>query len=174
MKERHTATQGKGQIYLKIRKICFFVEVYEKLVSLIVGSYYVSFKQNYTVPSYSQDIAKTRENISKNLKCKHFNFHTMHFILVEWAELGKIDEPIETPTFDMLKEKSLGCLSNILFWNDQQKHVSSRIEKMEHTLLMGDYGTGDIFYLKRVIIVGFKFKFKIKSQTVSNFTNIIC
>ena len=77
---------------------------------------------------------------------------------------GKIDEPIENPTFDMLKEKSLGCLSNILFWNDQQKHVSSRIEKMEHTLLMGDYGTGDIFYFKRVIIVGFKFKFKIKSQ----------
>ena len=151
----------------------FFIEVYEKLVSLIVGSYYVSFKQNYTVPSYSQDIAKTRENIGKNLKCEHFNFHTMHFILVEWAELGKIDEPIETPTFDMLKEKSLGCLSNILFWNDQQKHVSSRIENMEHTLLMGDYGTGDIFYFKRVIIVGFKFKFQ-KQAAGSTLTNIIC
>ena len=56
--------------------------------------------------------------------------------------MGKIEEPIKTPTFDMLKGKSLGCPSNILFWNDQQKSVSSRIEKMEHTLLMGDYGTG--------------------------------
>ena len=81
-------------------------------------------------------------------------------------------EPIENPTFDMLKEKSLGCLSNILFWNDQQKHVSSRIEKMEHTLLMGDYGTGDIFYFKRLIIV---FKFKIQTQAAgSTLTNIIC
>ena len=88
--------------------------------------------------------------------------------------MGKIEEPIENPTFDMLKEKSLGCPTNILFWNDQQKHVSSRIEKMEHTLLIGDYGTGDIFYLKRVIIVRFKFKYKIKSQAGSNFTNIIC
>ena len=58
--------------------------------------------------------------------------------------MGKIDEPIENVTFDELKGKSLGCPSNILFWNDQQKHISSRIEKMEHTLLMGDYGTGDL------------------------------
>ena len=74
----------------------------------------------------------------------------MHFILVEKAELGKIEEPIEKKTFDKLKEKSLGCPSNILFWNDQQKHVSSRIEKMEHTLLMGDYGTGAILSIERV------------------------
>ena len=69
---------------------------------------------------------------------------TLHFTLVENAELGKIEKPIENITFDRLKEKSLGCPSNILFWNDQQKYVSSRIEKMEHTLFMGDYGTGDI------------------------------
>ena len=43
----------------------------------------------------------------------------------------------------MLKGKSLGCSSNILFWNDQQKHVGCIIEKMKHTLLIGDYGTGD-------------------------------
>ena len=72
----------------------------------------------------------------------------LNFTSVENAELGKIQEPIEITTFDKLKEKSLGCLSNILFWNDQQQHVSSRIEKMEHTLLMGDYGTGDLFYIK--------------------------
>ena len=66
------------------------------------------------------------------------------YLLVENAELGKIEEPIEDTTFDKLKEKALGCPSNVLFWNDQQKHVSNRIEKMEHTLLRGDYGTGDI------------------------------
>ena len=60
--------------------------------------------------------------------------------------MGKIEEPIKDLTFDKLKEKSLGYLSNILFWNDQQKHVSRKIENMEHTLLMGDYGTGDKFY----------------------------
>ena len=76
----------------------------------------------------------------------------MHFTSVENAELGKIQEPIENTTFDKLKEKSLGCLSNILFWNDQQKHVSSRIEKMEHTILMGDYGTGDPFYFKTLVV----------------------
>ena len=43
----------------------------------------------------------------------------------------------------MLKGKSLGCSSNILFWNDQQKHVGCSIETMKHTLLIGDYGTGD-------------------------------
>ena len=67
---------------------------------------------------------------------------------VENAELGKIHEPIEIVTFGELKGKSLGCASNILFWNDQQKHISSRIDKMEHTLLIGDYGTGDFFFTK--------------------------
>ena len=57
--------------------------------------------------------------------------------------MGKIEEPIEKFTFDKLKGKSLGCPSNILFWNYQQRNVASRIEKMEHSLLMGDYGTGE-------------------------------
>ena len=86
--------------------------------------------------------------------------------------MGKVEEPIENTTFDKLKEKSLGCPSNILFWNDQQKHVSSKVEKMEHTLLMGDYGTGDIFYFKRLII--FVLKFTFQSQARPTFTNIIC
>ena len=57
--------------------------------------------------------------------------------------MGKNEEGIEVINFDKLKGKSLGSPSNILFWNDQQKLVSRRIEKLEHTLLMGDYGTGD-------------------------------
>ena len=76
-------------------------------------------------------------------------------ILVENAELGKIDEPIENVTFGELKGKSLGCPSNILFWNDKQKHISSRIEKMEHTLLVGDYGTGDLFVLQNCLMFNF-------------------
>ena len=82
--------------------------------------------------------------------------------------MGKVEEPIENTTFDKLKEKSLGCPSNILFWNDQQKHVSSKVEKMEHTLLMGDYGTGDICYFKRLIIFVFKFKFQTQTGSISS------
>ena len=37
--------------------------VYEKLVSLIVGSYYVSLHENNFVKTFSQDIAGTRKNI---------------------------------------------------------------------------------------------------------------
>ena len=76
----------------------------------------------------------------------------MQFNIVGNAELGKIQEPIENITFDKLKGRSLGCPSNILFWNDQQKLVSSRIEKMEHTLLIGDYGTGDLLYFFKIVI----------------------
>ena len=69
----------------------------------------------------------------------------MHF-LVGNAELGKIVESIENVTFDQLKGKALGCPSNILFWNDQQKYLSRRIKKTKHTLLTGDYGTGKISF----------------------------
>ena len=37
--------------------------VYEKLVSLIVGSYYVSLRENKIVKSFSQDITETSKNI---------------------------------------------------------------------------------------------------------------
>ena len=70
---------------------------------------------------------------------------TFYFI-VENAELGKFVEPIRIITFDKLRGRSLGHPLNILFWNDQQKHVSNSIDKMEHTLLMGDYGTGKIIF----------------------------
>ena len=63
--------------------------------------------------------------------------------------MGYIKTKIEEDkTFDKLKGKSLGCPSNILFWNDQQKHMERRIEKLNqeednenknqnHTLLWG-------------------------------------
>ena len=130
-------------------RLGFLDLVYEKLISLIVGSYYVSLYENNIVKSVSQDIAETRKNIGQLDFAK--NCFTMAF-LVENAELGKIVQPIENVAFDKLKAKPLGCPSNILFWNDQQKLVSSRIEKMEHTLLIGDYGTGDLLYFFKIVI----------------------
>ena len=70
--------------------------------------------------------------------------------------MGQIETKIEeNKTFDKLKGKSLGCPSNILFWNDKQKEMERRIERLNqeeenqnHTLLMGDYGTGDFFWTR--------------------------
>ena len=88
------------------------------------------------------------EYLSKSILISTF------FISVENAELGQIETTIEeNKTFDKLKGKSLGCPSNIMFWNDQQKQMERRIEKLNqeeekeeknknHTLLIGDYGTG--------------------------------
>ena len=119
----------------------FVDKVYEKLVSLIVGSYYITFHKNDNATTFSQDIARTSKNISK-IELKEWVWIPINYFIDKDAELGKNEEDIEVIPFDKLKGKSLGSLSNILFWNDQQKHVASRIEKMEHTLLTGDYGTG--------------------------------
>ena len=48
-------------------KSYYTVEDYEKLISLIVGSLYVTFTKNDTVPNFYQDIAKTRKNIGKQI-----------------------------------------------------------------------------------------------------------
>ena len=54
----------------------------------------------------------------------------------------EIDEAITDPQFSDVKENPLGSVVSILFWNDQQRQIYTKVEKMEHTLLMGDYGTG--------------------------------
>ena len=54
----------------------------------------------------------------------------------------KLDDSITEPRFSDLKENPLGSVPNILFWNDQQKQISAQVDKMKHTLLKGDYGTG--------------------------------
>ena len=41
-----------------------------------------------------------------------------------------------------LKDDPLGSVPSILFWNDPQRHIYTRVTSMKHTLLMGDYGTG--------------------------------
>ena len=49
---------------------------------------------------------------------------------------------LQEPQFGDLKNDPLGSVLNILFWNDQQRQIYTRVTKMQHTLLMGDYGTG--------------------------------
>ena len=44
--------------------------------------------------------------------------------------------------FVNLKDDPLGSVPSILFWNDQQRHIYTRVTSMRHTLLVGDYGTG--------------------------------
>ena len=41
-----------------------------------------------------------------------------------------------------LKGGPLGSVPSILFWNDQQRQIYTRVTSMKHTLLVGDYGTG--------------------------------
>ena len=52
------------------------------------------------------------------------------------------DFRLQLPKFGDLKEKPLGSVLNILFWNDPQRQIMKQVQNMEHTLLMGDYGTG--------------------------------
>ena len=54
-------------------------------------------------------------------------------------ELGS---KIQELKFGDLKDDPLGSVPSILFWNDQQRQIYTRVTSMKHTLLMGDYGTG--------------------------------
>ena len=53
---------------------------------------------------------------------------------------GEMD--LQDPKFSDLKEEPLGSLISIMFWNDPQRHIRTHVDNMEHTLLIGDYGTG--------------------------------
>ena len=97
---------------------------YEKMVSLIAGSYYVTSTSNIQ-DIFSNDVINTCTKI-----------------------LGKKEQQNEgysdfqETTFDDIKKKPLGSLVSILFWNDQQRRLIENIEQMIHTLIMADYGTG--------------------------------
>ena len=58
------------------------------------------------------------------------------------ATKREIEDGITVPQFSDIKDKPLGSVPTILFWNNQQKQISTQVEKMQHTLLKGDYGTG--------------------------------
>ena len=49
---------------------------------------------------------------------------------------------VENLQFVELKDDPLGSVPSILFWNDQQRQIYTGMTSMQHTLLMGDYGTG--------------------------------
>ena len=48
----------------------------------------------------------------------------------------------ETKFGDLLEEP-LGSVPSIIFWSDQQVKLRRNITNMKHTLLTGDYGTGE-------------------------------
>ena len=56
--------------------------------------------------------------------------------------MSKVDIGLQAPHFGDLEENPLGSILNILFWNDPQRQIQTRVDNMEHTLLFGDYGTG--------------------------------
>ena len=61
---------------------------------------------------------------------------------VKGQHLAEIEDGITSPQFSDIENKPLGSVPTILFWNNQQKQISTQVAKMKHTLLKGDYGTG--------------------------------
>ena len=68
------------------------------------------------------------------------------YILVKGHELDlrrEIEDKLEKePKCWDLKGGPLGSVPSILFWNDQQRQIYTRVTCMQHALLVGDYGTG--------------------------------
>ncbi len=96
---------------------------YRNLVSLIVGSHYISFQNPIYSPS--KDIIQTNEMITKNAKL---------------TDSQKVPE-LRVKIGD-IKGKSLGKLENILFWNDHQMDLFNSLKRFNHTILAGDFGSG--------------------------------
>ena len=71
------------------------------------------------------------------------------FNLVKGYELAQrrntedeLESRLKNLQFGDLKNGPLGSVPSILFWNDQQRQIYTRVTSMQHTLLVGDYGTG--------------------------------
>ena len=96
---------------------------YRNLISLIVGSHFVSFENPIYSPS--KDILQTNEIITKNAKLTASQ--KMPDLRVKLVDI---------------KGKSLGKLESILFWNDEQMELYKSLKKFKHTILAGDYGSG--------------------------------
>ena len=60
------------------------------------------------------------------------------------AKKRELDEGVQETRFSDLIYKPLGAVPSILFWNDLQMELINNIRNMNHTLLMGDYGTGQL------------------------------
>ena len=106
-------------------------EMYEDLISLLVGSHYMTFK----TPAYHpiKKILKTKEKMIKN------------------SSLTDLQPfPRENVTIHDISNTSLGAIEDILFWNDPQRLLDASLKKFEHTIVTGDYGVG-----KTVIALAF-------------------
>ena len=75
------------------------------------------------------------------------------FCLVKGHELAQkrenedqLGSKIQEPEFVDLKDGPLGSVPSILFWNDPQRQIYTRVTSMKHTLLVGDFGTGLIYF----------------------------
>ena len=68
---------------------------------------------------------------------------------LEISKKRKLDEGVQDlgqeTQFSDLFNKPLGSVPSIMFWNDQQMELINSIREMKHTLLIGDYGTGQLW-----------------------------
>ena len=55
----------------------------------------------------------------------------------------KLADEFKKAKFLDLPGKPLGSVTSIIFWSNQQLELITNITNMKHTLLMGDYGTGE-------------------------------
>ena len=115
---------------------------YKRLLALFVGSYYVINLDEAMPRVTDEDLLRTTDNIGEYYFKEHFFIQYSIICSVKGQQLSEIEDGITSPQFIDIKDKPLGSVPNILFWNDQQKQFSTQVEKMKHTLLKGDYGTG--------------------------------
>ena len=54
-----------------------------------------------------------------------------------------LEGELKKAKFSDLPGEPLGSVPSIIFWSDQQVELINNITNMKHTLLMGDYGTGE-------------------------------
>ncbi len=113
---------------------------------MFVGSYFVNTLDEVMEKVTDADMLKTRDNLGNII---FFRFIISIFYLVKGHELTQrrdaeyeLGSRLKDLQFGDLKDGPLGSVPSILFWNDQQRQIYTRVTSMKHTLLVGDYGTG--------------------------------
>ena len=115
---------------------------------MLFGSYYVNTLDKVIPRVTDTDFLKTRDNLGEYYFKEHQKIKNIYDLPVKEYELAKTwnedEQGLKECQFSDLKENPLGSVQNILFWNDQQKEIYTRVMKRQHSLLMGDYGTGRV------------------------------
>ena len=95
--------------------------------------------------------ARWRKRLSLKIWLKQetllVNISSLHIVPANIAmvTLGKeTDGELKEIKFIDLLEKPLGSVPSIIFWSDHQMELVNNISNMKHTLLIGDYGTGEL------------------------------